>query len=88
MEFLQKMSISLNNETEERKLVDAKLTPINHILIPPYIFKPISNVEITLKWTGNLRLVREKQERSTACSKLLKCNDAVSGKTEVQSRRM
>lgn len=63
MEFLQKKSISLNNETEEKKVLDAKLTPIiNDILIPPDILKSILNDEINSKWIENLRFLQEKRE--------------------------
>lgn len=62
MEFLQKRSNSLNSESDDKKLLDVKLTPlINDLVIPPDVVKSIVQSPVNGSWVENLRFLQEKR---------------------------
>lgn len=63
MEFLQNRSNQLNSNIEDKKLLDAKLTPlINDLAIPPQIVKSVCKGNINRRWVENIQFIDEKRE--------------------------
>lgn len=63
MEFLQNRSNQLNSNIEDRKLLDAKLTPlINDLAIPPQIVESVCKGNINRRWVENIQFIDEKRE--------------------------
>ncbi|QPG76657.1 hypothetical protein FOA43_004049 [Brettanomyces nanus] len=63
MEFLQKRSNSLNSDIEDKKLLDAKLTPlINDLVIPPEVIHSVIDSPMDEQWVENLQFIQEKRE--------------------------